>query len=36
MVAVYIINACIIFPGVVTIVYHIDDVVGLRQSPRTL
>jgi len=29
MVAVYVINACIIFPGVVTVVYHIDDLVRI-------
>jgi len=31
-VAVYIINALIIFPGVVTVVYHIDDLVSTTSS----
>ncbi|KAK5133187.1 hypothetical protein LTR08_008123 [Meristemomyces frigidus] len=35
MVAVYVINACIIFPGVVTIVYHIDDLNAALNDPTT-
>ncbi|KAK0336110.1 hypothetical protein LTR59_000865 [Friedmanniomyces endolithicus] len=35
MVAVYIINALIIFPGVVTVVYHIDDLNAALNDPTT-
>lgn len=35
MVAVYVINACIIFPGVVTIAYHIDDVTAALNDSTT-
>ncbi|KAK5702464.1 hypothetical protein LTR17_022297 [Elasticomyces elasticus] len=35
MVSVYLINACIIFPGVLTIVYHIDDLDAAINDPTT-
>jgi len=35
MVAVYAINACIIFPGIVTVVYHIDDLVSIMYKSTT-
>ncbi|KAK5747490.1 hypothetical protein LTR17_000131 [Elasticomyces elasticus] len=35
MIAVYVINACIIFPGVLTVVYHIDDVNAALNDPTT-
>ncbi|KAK3632993.1 hypothetical protein LTR56_016041 [Elasticomyces elasticus] len=35
MIAVYVINACIIFPGVLTVVYHIDDMNAALNDPTT-
>ncbi|KAK4889271.1 hypothetical protein LTR27_011948 [Elasticomyces elasticus] len=35
MIAVYVINACIILPGVLTVVYHIDDMNAALNDPTT-
>ncbi|KAK5731769.1 hypothetical protein LTR17_011120 [Elasticomyces elasticus] len=35
MIAVYVINACIIFPGVLNVMYHIDDMNAALNDPTT-